>query len=127
MNTLKSHCMLEYARSVNLQNEAAEALFHAYFEEGRNINSNDVLQSVSRDINLDDQQVLKSVESEESKGRIKLEAKNAHHRGISGVPYFDVYIDGLNEQKPLSFSGAQGPKVFADVFKRLLNALKSKA
>lgn len=127
MNTLKSHCLLEYAKSVDCQNETAEVLFHVYFEEGKDINNKAVLKEVCKCANLDENEAMKCIEDEKLKTSIYGEAKHAHHRGINGVPFFDIYIDGINEKKPLSFSGAQGPAVFTDIFRRLLNTLKSKA
>lgn len=55
VNTLKSHCMLDYAKSEGKQDQLAENLFKAYFEEARDINSTDVLAKVAVDtgLNLD--------------------------------------------------------------------------
>ena len=55
VNTLKSHCMLDYAKSEGKQDQLAENLFKAYFEEARDINSTDVLAKVAADtgLNLD--------------------------------------------------------------------------
>ena len=127
VNTLKSHCLLENAKAANCQNEAAEVLFHAYFEEGRDINNDEILVELSKNVSLDENGVKNSLESAQLKAAINREARHAHERGINGVPFFDIYIDGLNDKRPMSFSGAQPPAVFIDVFKKLLNAVKSKA
>ena len=46
VNTVKSHCLLDYAKECGKQDSVAEKLFKAYFEEGQNINSVDVLKKV---------------------------------------------------------------------------------
>ena len=46
VNTLKSHCLLDYAKDQGKQDAVAENLFKSYFEEGHNINSMDVLSKV---------------------------------------------------------------------------------
>lgn len=55
VNTLKSHCMLDYAKSEGKQDLLAENLFRAYFEEAKDINSLDVLAKIAVDtgLNLD--------------------------------------------------------------------------
>jgi len=126
VNSLRSHCLLEYAKSVNCQNAASEELFHVYFEEGRNINNNAVLMEICKKANIDENEAMKSIESKEVQAAINKEAVNAHTRGINGVPFFDIYIEGINEKKPVSFSGAQGKEVFLDVFGKLLHAFKLK-
>lgn len=55
VNTLKSHCMLDYAKAEGKQDLLAENLFRAYFEEAKDINSLDILAKVAVDtgLNLD--------------------------------------------------------------------------
>ena len=52
MNTLKSHCMLDFAKGFGKQNLVAEKLFSAYFQEARDINSLDVLNEVATESEL---------------------------------------------------------------------------
>lgn len=52
VNTLKSHCLLDYAKSEGKQNLLAENMFVAYFEQCKNINSVDVLAQLAVDIGL---------------------------------------------------------------------------
>ena len=46
--------MLEYARASEKQDKVAEALFHRYFEEGKDINSDDVLLEIAKDASLEE-------------------------------------------------------------------------
>ena len=124
---MKSHCLMEFAKSTNKQNDVAEALFHAYFEEGKDVNSDEILSEIGQKHCLDAEQMIKSFHDSNLRGSIKKEAETAHNKGINGVPHFDIYVTGLNDTRPLSFSGAQGPNVFLSAFSRLLSALKSKA
>ena len=52
VNTLKSHCMLDYARCEGKQDLLAENLFQAYFQEAKDINSLDVLAKIAVDTGL---------------------------------------------------------------------------
>ena len=53
MNTLKSHCMLDYAKTQGKQDLLAEKLFHAFFEEAKNIDSDEDLSKIAEEIELD--------------------------------------------------------------------------
>jgi len=127
VNTLKSHCMLEMAQSSGNQDAVADALFKIYFEDGSDISTDEVLLKVAEDLGLNKEEVKKSLEDTNLHESIKKEAQHATLRGIHGVPFFDIFIDGYNNQKPFNFSGAQDSEAFVDVFKRLLNLIKSKA
>ena len=119
--------MLEYARASDSQNKVAEALFRSYFEEGKDISSDDILVEIAKDTSLEEAGLRKCLNNANLQNAVTEEVKIANRRGIHGVPFFDIFIAGVNDKDPMSFSGAQGPDVFLSIFKRLLNMLKSKA
>ncbi|XP_068755359.1 uncharacterized protein [Montipora capricornis] len=122
VNTLKSHCMLDYAKTEGKQNLLAEQLFHAFFEEATNIDSDDDLAKIAVEIGLNwdaAQRHMKEVRS-----RVQGEAMKAREDGIRGVPYITIYVKGGQN---IYLSGAQPPEEFVKVFRRLLAQLKASA
>jgi len=56
-NTIDSHRLVEYADSRGKQDEVIEGIFKAYFEQGKNLASHDVLASIASEAGLDLEQV----------------------------------------------------------------------
>ena len=56
--------------------------------------------------------------------RVQEEAMEARDEGISGVPYFNIHLQG-ESHTAASFSGAQPPETFKSIFQRLLSRLKA--
>lgn len=125
VNTLKSHCMLDYAKSEGKQNLLAENLFAVYFEQGKNINSIDVLAQVAVDTGLNIEAMEKHLKDSSVVSRVQEEAMEAHDEGVNGVPYFNIHLKG-ESQRIAAFSGAQPPETFKSIFQRLLTRLKAR-
>jgi len=125
VNTLKSHCMLDYAKAEGKQDLLAENLFRAYFEEAKDINSLDILAKVAVDTGLNLDAMEKHMKESSVVSRVQEEAMGAHDEGINGVPHFNMYLKGEG-QRVASFSGAQPPDTFKSIFQRLLARLKSR-
>ncbi|EDO44712.1 predicted protein [Nematostella vectensis] len=124
VNTLKSHCLLDYAATENKQDAVAESLFHHYFEQAHNISREDVLQQVASEAGLDATAAMKHVDDKGVASRVKAEGLEARQHGVNGVPFFSIIAKGCPDP-PVAFSGAQPPDTFKKVFSRLLNQLKS--
>ncbi|KXJ24374.1 hypothetical protein AC249_AIPGENE22707 [Exaiptasia diaphana] len=124
VNSLKSHCLLDYAATVDKQNEVAESLFHRYFENAEDINSMATLEDVAKDSGLNLESAMKHVGDPAIANKIKEEAEGARIQGVSGVPSFEVYLKGENVGTYPSFSGAQPPATFVSIFQRLLKNAK---
>ncbi|XP_068698468.1 uncharacterized protein [Montipora foliosa] len=124
VNTLKSHCMLDYAKSEGKQDQLAENLFQAYFEEAKDINCIDVLAKIAVDTGLNMDAMETHMKKSAVISRVQEEAMEAHDEGINGVPYFKIRTEGEN-RAVASFSGAQPPDTFKSIFHRLLTRLKS--
>ncbi|XP_067051934.1 uncharacterized protein [Acropora muricata] len=124
VNTLKSHCMLDYARCEGKQDLLAENLFQAYFQEAKDINSLDVLAKIAVDTGLNLEAMERHMKESSVVTRIQEEAMGARDEGINGVPHFNIHIKGDNHNIA-SFSGAQPPDTFKSIFQRFLTQLKS--
>jgi predicted DsbA family dithiol-disulfide isomerase len=105
-NTVLAHELLHAAKAQNRQLETAEALFRAYFEQGRHVGRVDDLVSIAAEAGLDADPVRAALESHEYLGAVHADQAQALAYGIRGVPFF--VIDGR-----YGVSGAQDPDVFA--------------
>jgi predicted DsbA family dithiol-disulfide isomerase len=88
VNTLDAHRMLHWADEVGLQDAASEALFQAYFIEGRDIGSRDVLADIAAAIGMDRAQVFDALAGDRDIETIRAEIAKAVQIGVSGVPFF---------------------------------------
>lgn len=111
-NTLDAHRLINWAKIEGKQNAIVDALFKAYFIDGRDIGDHEVLSDLADGIGMDAavvQRLLKSdADLEEIKGRDAM----AREMGVNSVPTFIV---GGRHAVP----GAQQPdlwrKVIADL------------
>ena len=102
-STLASHVMVADARRAGglaMQGAAVEALFAAYFNEGRDVGRPDVLRAIAREVGFDHGPSVRA----ELWELVEQEDLAARQSGVSGVPTF--LLDGR-----FLFSGAQPPEV----------------
>ena len=120
-NTVDAHRLIRHAGAVGgaaRQDAVVEALFHAYFQDGRDIGSAAVLAEVASSAGLQNAAAfLASGEGEE--GVIEEDA-GFRRLGISGVPSFALAGHVL-------FSGAVPAERMADAFRRALAILRGQA
>ena len=107
-NTLDAHRLIAWAQADGHSVDAlVEALFRAYFVEGRYIGDRKVLAAIAGEAGLDTQQALAWLQSEEGTRDIGRMDRQARKMGISGVPFF------IFNQR-VGVSGAQGSVALAD-------------
>lgn len=89
-NTLDAHRLIHWAGIEGCQYDAVDALFHAYFVEGRDIGDHDVLSDIADSLGMDAALVRKLLASDADREAIR--ARDAHSRemGINSVPTFIV-------------------------------------
>jgi predicted DsbA family dithiol-disulfide isomerase len=98
-NTLDAHRLIWLAGQEGDQNAVVEGLFSAYFHEGRDIGTADVLTEVGAAAGLDRTRVSGMLKSGEGLNEVAAELDRARRLRVSGVP--TVVVNG----RPL-FSGA---------------------
>lgn len=108
-NTLDSHRLLRLAATLGRQDETLEALFRAYFVEGRDIGDRGTLESIGAEAGLDRAVVRRFLAGDEESETAMAEDVLARRHGISGVPYF--VFNGR-----YSLSGAQEPEALVQLF-----------
>ena len=112
-NTFMAHRLLWKAEQYNLQTELSEALFRAYFSEGLNIGSKEILAEVSESVGMDKEEVINFLDSKEGGQEIADLEMNFIEKSIGAVPtYFinDKYI----------IQGGQEPETFVSFLKKII-------
>ena len=89
-NTINAHRLIHWAGIEGRQPFVVSALFKAYFVEGRDIGSSDVLYNIAADSGMDADMVERLLDSDADIEDIR--ARDAHSRemGVRGVPTFIV-------------------------------------
>ena len=112
-NTFRAHRLLWKAREFDLQNELSEALFEAYFTEGKDIGSIDILSEIASNLGMNKEKTIKFLKSKEGGKETADEEMNFIEKSIGAVPtYFinDKYI----------IQGGQEPSTFISFLNKIL-------
>jgi predicted DsbA family dithiol-disulfide isomerase len=112
-NTLNGHRLLWWTRETASQDSLAEALFRAYFSEGRDLGKLEVLADVAAEVGLSREQARLFLESDQGREEVLAEEREARRRGLNSVPFF--FLNAIP-----AFAGAQPPGVFVEAFRKVL-------
>ncbi len=110
-NTLDAHRLIRLAGQEGIQDAVMEALFRAYFTEGKNIGDPSSLLAIVTQAGLDRAKAEALLAGSEDLPAIAAEEEKAHRAGVQGVPYFVI-------NKQLSLSGARDPGTFLAAFEQ---------
>ena len=110
-NTLDAHRLIGLAEMQGVQDAVVEALFRAYFTEGRDISNRQTLLDVAAEAGLDRHQAEALMNSDDGLEAIMDANALSRRLGVDGVPFF--LINGR-----LVLSGAQPPDAFLEAFQR---------
>ena len=89
-NTLDAHRLIHWAGVEEKQNAVVDALFQAYFQNGRNIGDSEVLADIADSCGMDTAVVLKLLNSEADKEETRARDASARDMGVNSVPTFIV-------------------------------------
>lgn len=106
-NSFDAHRFIQYAKTKGKGDAAEEALFKAYFTEGKNTADHAVLIRLGTEIGLDANTVKTMLDNNDYADEVKRDIAEAQQIGVSGVPFFVV-------DRKYAVSGAQDPKVFLE-------------
>ena len=87
-NTFLAHRLLWFSRSKDMQDVIAEALFHAYFTEGRDIGSIHELISISTENGLQKSEIEDFFKTDVGSDEILMEELRAKEMNIVSVPTY---------------------------------------
>jgi predicted DsbA family dithiol-disulfide isomerase len=86
-NTLDAHRLLRWAQAAGRQDRTVEALFRAYFIEGRDIGDHGVLADIAETSGLDGD-IAARLAGDEDRRSVAAEVMAAQRAGVTGVPTF---------------------------------------
>jgi predicted DsbA family dithiol-disulfide isomerase len=112
-NTLDAHRLIWLADQQDAQDAVVEALFRAYFTEGRDISIRQTLIDVVVEAGLDRQRAESALNSDEGMSAMKAADDEERRFRVDGVPFFIVNGE-------LTLSGAQPPDAFLAAFNQEL-------
>lgn len=104
-NSFKAHRFIHFAQTKDKGGEAKEALLRAYFTEGKNMDDNDTLIAMAKELEIDADKTRQVLESDKFSNSVKQDVISAQNMNIHGVPFF------LFNRK-YAVSGAQQKDVF---------------
>ena len=111
-NSLDSHRVVHWGQERGLGDQVLEALFSAYFEQGRNLTRKEVLADIAAEGGLDRAEIHARLGTDRDVDTIKAQFREARNACVTTVPTFS--IDGI------LLPGAQEPKVFVHAIRRVL-------
>ncbi len=117
-NTFNAHRLSHFAKLSNLQNEIEEALFRAYFMEGKNIDDILILIQIASDNGLDASKVKNMFEGNMFTDEVRKDILEANESGITSVPFFRF-------NNSSTISGAQDTTLFLETLEKTFTQWES--
>ncbi len=117
-NSFDAHRVSHYAHSKGKGDAMEEALFKAYFEEGKNTADHNTLALLAKEIGLNESEVREVLQSNRYADEVRKDIYESTQIGVSGVPFF------LFNEK-YAVSGAQDSKVFLQTLTRAYSEWQS--
>ncbi len=111
-STIDAHRLIHWAEMEGAQGAVVDALFKAYFEEGRDIGSHEVLADIADGAGMDASVVLKLLASDADRREIVERDAAARGMGVQAVPTF--IVAGQH-----AVPGAQPPELWLKVIEEL--------
>jgi predicted DsbA family dithiol-disulfide isomerase len=113
-NTRDAHRLIRHAATQGRADAIVEALFQAYFLNGRDIGDRPTLADIAGETGLDSRETGIWLESDTDAEQVLAEDRGARRLGINAVPCFIL-------DKQYAVSGAQEPEFFLPVFDLVKN------
>jgi predicted DsbA family dithiol-disulfide isomerase len=112
-NTFDAHRLLHWAELAGRQRELKMALFDAYFTQGQDPSSHEVLVKAAADAGLDPDTALEILTSGKYADEVRAREQFYQQNGISSVPAIII-----NERHLIS--GGQPPEVFEQALRQII-------
>jgi predicted DsbA family dithiol-disulfide isomerase len=119
-NTMAAHRVIWLAGQHLAQDAVVEALFRAYFTDGRDIGDHTTLIQIATSAGLDHNAVATMLAGEDGQREVLAEDEIARRSGLNGVPTFTMAGHVL-------FSGAVPAETMVEAFSRAWNILNKAA
>ena len=115
-NTVDAHRLIWLADQHGCQNAVVEALFRAYFNEGRDIGNHQTLIDVVSEAGLERKVAESMLGSDEGMDVISNARELSQRHLVTGVPFFII-------NNAITLSGAQEPVTFLDAFRQVVGSM----
>ena len=89
-NTINAHRLVRWAAATGAEDAMVERLFAAYFSEGLDIGSIEVLATLAGAIGLDAEVTAKRLSGDEDREAVAGAIEDAYRIGVTGVPCFII-------------------------------------
>lgn len=116
-NSFDAHRFSHLATKYGKGDAAEEALFKAYFTEGKNIADHETLVQLGTDIGLNGAEVKEVLENKAYANEVRNDIAEAETLGVRGVPFFVL-------DRKYAVSGAQGAEAFHQALEQAYNEWK---
>ncbi|QDV56274.1 DsbA family oxidoreductase [Rosistilla oblonga] len=112
-NTVDAHRLIWLADQHGCQDAVVEAMFRAYFTEGKDIGNRQTLMDVTAEAGLNRQASEDMLNSDDGMEVISNGSEMSQQHQVDGVPFFII-------NNAVTLSGAQAPETFLDAFKQAI-------
>ncbi len=119
-NTLDAHRLIHWAGIEQRQTFVVDLLFKAYFMDGRDIGSHDVLADIADTAEMDAAMVTRLLATDEDTKNIRDRDAHSRKMGVSSVPTFII----ANQH---AVPGAQPPEVWTNVIRDIMDQMDDDA
>ena len=110
-NSFNAHRVSHLAKKHGLGDAMEEALFNAYFTNGKNIDNKETLIELGVSVGLKAEDIKQTLDSNDFADAVKHDIAEAQYLGIQGVPFFVM-------NNKYGVSGAQAVPVFAETLEK---------
>lgn len=119
-NTFDAHRLTQFSKTIDKQHEISEALFRAYFTEGKNLSDVEELAKISSCVGIEYKVAIDILESNQYAEAVRDDEDQAREYGVTGVPYFVI-----NDK--FAVSGAQPIAVLKKTLEDIYNPTKGES
>jgi predicted DsbA family dithiol-disulfide isomerase len=113
-NTLNAHRVIRWSSEDGLQQQVVEALFAAYWRDGRDVGDVATLVAIGKASGMDGKRLKRDLLSDRDRLEVFGDVQQAQSMGVQGVPTFVM-------AQRFGVSGAQSPELLADGIRRAVS------
>lgn len=117
-NTINAHRLIHWAGLEGRQTPVVDALFKAYFEDGKDIGDDTVLLDIAEEVGMDRAMTERLLNGEGDMEDIRARDAHARNHGVTGVPTFVV----ANQH---ALPGAQPAELWSQVIGEIAEQVKA--
>lgn len=117
-NSFDAHRLAHFMKSKGKQFEAEEALFKAYFTDGKNTADFSTLVQLGVDLGETEEEIMKMLQSNQFNKEVEADLVQARQLGVNAVPFF-VF------DRRYGISGAQEPTLFLEALTKSFEEWKT--